>query len=401
MIRAGEPFDEELRHLARMLAAFHATARRGPEISAEGTRDALAGRWNASFDQLHPFHGGVLDTGVATRIERLTHDFLAGREPLFDDRIATGHIVDGHADLLTDDIFCLEDGPRVLDCLEFDDRLRYIDVLDDAAFLAMDVEHLGAVASARTFLDQYAEFSGDAAPAALRHHYIAYRAFVRAKVACLRHQQGEPSAAADVTHYADLTAQHLSAGAVRLILVGGMPGTGKTTLAGRLADRLGAVHLSSDRIRKELAGIDPGRSAAIDYRHGIYTAEWTDRTYRELLHRAGRLLERGETVVLDASWSRESPRRAAHRLAADAHVPLVELRCAAAAATVAARLRGRAAAGSSVSDADQVIADALAADADSWPEAHTIATDDVPEHVVRDALAVTGRFLHPAGATVG
>jgi predicted kinase len=382
-----------------MLAVFHATARRGPEISAEGTLDALLGRWDASFDQLRPFHGGVLDAGVASRIERLTHDFLAGRKPLFEDRVAAGHIVDGHADLLTDDIFCLDDGPRVLDCIEFDDRLRYVDVLDDAAFLAMDVEHLGAAASARKFLDRYAEFSGDSAPAALRHHYLAYRAFVRAKVACLRHQQGEPSAPADVAQYADLTLQHLTAGVVRLVLVGGVPGTGKTTLAGRLADRLGAVLLSSDRIRKELAGIDPGHPAAADYRRGIYTAEWTERTYRELLHRARRLLERGETVVLDASWSREPLRRAAHLLATDTHVPLVGLRCTAAAATVAERLRRRAAAGTDASDADSVIAAALAADADSWPGSHTVATDELPEHVTQDAMAFTTRYVHPAVAT--
>jgi hypothetical protein len=399
MIRNGEPVDDELRHLARNLAAFHAVARRGPEISAEGTRDALLGRWSATFEQLRPFHGGVLDAGAATRIERLTREFLAGREALFDDRIAAGHIVDGHADLLADDIFCLDDGPRVLDCIEFDDRLRYVDVLDDAAFLAMDVERLGAEASARRFLDRYAEFSGDSAPAALRHHYLAYRAFVRAKVACLRHQQGDPAAATDVVDHVGLTLRHLSAGVVRLVLIGGLPGTGKTTLAGRLADRLGAVVISSDRVRKELAGIDPGSSAAADYRHGIYTEEWTERTYRELLDRAGRLLARRETVVLDASWSRVAPRRAAHRLAVDACVPLVELRCTAAAATVADRLRRRAAAGSDASDADRVIAAALAADAESWSGSHTIVTDDVPDQVIEDAIAITGRIVHPADAT--
>ena len=105
-----------------------------------------------------------------------------------------GRVVDGHGDLLADDIFCLDDGPRVLDCLEFDDRLRWLDGLDDAAFLAMDLERLGAPDLAARFLDWYAEFAGDPAPASLRHHYVAYRAFVRAKVACLRYDQGDESA---------------------------------------------------------------------------------------------------------------------------------------------------------------------------------------------------------------
>src|SRR6266511_1713518 len=135
LIRSGAPVADDLRQIARMLAAFHATARRGPSISAEGTRDALLGRWDATFTQLRPFHGAALDAGAAAEVEERTREFLAGRGPLFADRVAGGHIVDGHADLITDDIFCLDDGPRVLDCLEFDDRLRYVDVLDDAAFL--------------------------------------------------------------------------------------------------------------------------------------------------------------------------------------------------------------------------------------------------------------------------
>ncbi|MFG1605224.1 AAA family ATPase [Actinoplanes sp. NPDC049265] len=387
MVRAGQPVAEQLRRLARMLAAFHAEARRGPEISAEGSRDALLGRWDDTFEQLRPFHGNVLDDGAATTVEHLVHDFLAGRAPLFEDRIAAGRVVDGHADLLADDIFCLDDGPRVLDCIEFDDQLRYVDGWDDAAFLAMDLEQLGATASARGFLHWYAEFSGDAAPIALRHHYAAYRAFVRAKVACFRHRQGDPRAAADVAHYTDLTLRHLREGVVRLILVGGTPGTGKTTLAGGLADRLGAVLLSSDRIRKEIAGLDPDRSAAAGYRHGIYTLEWTERTYRELLHRAGRLLERGETVVLDASWLRDRQRKAATRLASEAHVPLMSLRCTADPGTIAERLHRRAEAVTAGSDANRMIAAALTADADHWPEAHTLSTETAPAEVVAEALA--------------
>src|SRR5688500_18692375 len=104
LVRSGAPVAEEVRQIARLLAAFHATAQRGPEISAQGTRDALLGRWDATFAQLRPFHGGVLDAGAAAEVEDRTHAFLAGRAPLFAARVAGGHIVDGHADLITDDI---------------------------------------------------------------------------------------------------------------------------------------------------------------------------------------------------------------------------------------------------------------------------------------------------------
>ena len=98
-------------------------------------------------------------------MERLAGRFLAGRSALLDARVRGGHIVDGHGDLLAADIFCLADGPRILDCLEFDDKLRWLDGLDDAAFLAMDLERLGADELAGRFLDWYVEFSGDPAPA--------------------------------------------------------------------------------------------------------------------------------------------------------------------------------------------------------------------------------------------
>lgn len=126
LVRSGAPVADDLRRLARDLAGFHSRACRGPAISAEGGRGALLGRWDATFAQLRPFHGDPLDPGAAAEVEERTHEFLAGREPLFAERVAGGHIVDGHGDLIADDIFCLPDGPRALDCLEFDDRLRYL-----------------------------------------------------------------------------------------------------------------------------------------------------------------------------------------------------------------------------------------------------------------------------------
>ncbi|MET7425923.1 AAA family ATPase [Dactylosporangium sp. NPDC005555] len=383
LVRDGAPIDDDLRRLARLLAAFHANARRGPEISAEGSRDAIRRRWTDSFRLVATFRGRVLHDRLVEEITTLTLDFLAGRDALFADRIASGRVVDGHADLLANDIFCLDDGPRVLDCIEFDDKLRWIDGLDDAAFLAMDLEHLGRPELATQFLDWYAEFAGDPAPSSLRHHYLAYRAFVRAKVACLRHAQGDPHAAADAVQHAQLTVTHLRAGAPRLILVGGLPGTGKTTLAGRLADRLGGVVLSSDRLRKELAGVAPATSAKADFEQGIYTPAWTGRTYTALLQRADALLARGETVLLDASWSDAECRAAARAQAARTHSALIELRCAAPDEVVTDRLRRRTL---STSDADAAIATAMAARADPWPEASTIRTD-MPLTPTLDELA--------------
>ncbi|GGN84404.1 hypothetical protein GCM10010112_63780 [Actinoplanes lobatus] len=381
LVRQGAQVDADVRRLARVMAVFHGTARRGPAIDAEGGRAGLRGRWDATFEQMRRFHGGVLDRDAAAEVEWRVHEFLNGRDRLFTDRIAQGRIVDGHGDLLADDIFLLADGPRILDCLEFDDRLRYLDGLDDAAFLAMDLEHLGTPDLARRFLDWYAQFSGDPAQEPLRHHYLAYRAFVRAKDACLRHERGEPDAAADVASYTDLTLRHLRAGTVRLIVVGGPRTADRTAVAGGLADQLGATVLSSDRIRGEMAGLDPLTSAAAGFGQGVYTTEWTDRTYAELCWRARRLLELGQTVVLDASFARNRHREAARRLAACTHSALTELRCTVATPAVPTRPGAR-------RDTDALIADLLATEADDWPQACRVATDPGSLDVVEALAAI-------------
>jgi aminoglycoside phosphotransferase family enzyme/predicted kinase len=390
LLGSGTPLDDPVRQLARMLAAFHAGARRDPEITAEGGRDALRARWAGNFAELRRFHGTVLDEALMVELERLAFDFLDGREPLLAARQRAGRIVDGHGDLLTGDIFCLDDGPRVLDCLEFDDRLRYLDGLDDAAFLAMDLEYRGAPELASRFLDWYAEFAGDPAPPGLRHHYVAYRAVVRAKVACLRSEQGEApvrdSSQEQARRYAALAAHHLRAADVRLVLVGGLPGTGKSTVSNALAGELGMVVLSSDRVRKELHGLAPHQSAAAPYQQGLYSPAATERTYAELLARAARCLAQGESVVLDASWTNAAHRTAAAELARSAHAGLVALECRAPATVLTQRLQQRA---RSISDADEAVGHAMAAHADPWPLASPITTDGS----LADALAAARQHV--------
>lgn len=372
LVRRGEPVAGQLRMLARRLSAFHATAERGPAISAQGSRDALRGRWTDSFTELARFRGGVLDDAVAADIELLALRFLARRAPLFDRRIAQRRVLDGHGDLIADDVFCLADGPRALDCLEFDDALRYVDGLDDACFLAMDLDRLGHPELAERFLADYADFAGDPAPAALTHHYTGYRALIRAKVACLRHEQGDPTAADDVRRYCAVALRHLEQGAVRLVLVGGLPGTGKSTLAAALADRFGAVLLSSDRVRKELAGLDPLAPARSSYRSRLYRPRFTAQVYAELRRRAGALLALGESVVLDTSWTDERERDAAEQLAVRESAELVRIRCHAPPTLVEARLGNR---GPTASDADLAVSAAMADDADPWPDAVVVRTD--------------------------
>ncbi|GAA0222911.1 AAA family ATPase [Cryptosporangium japonicum] len=383
LVRSGENVDRPLRALARMLAAHHAAARRSPAIDREGTAAALRQRWRDNLAGLEPYRGTLADPATLDEIADRALRYVDGRVDLLADRVAAGRIRDGHGDLLADDVFSLPDGPRALDCLEFDDTLRAVDGVDDAACLAMDLERLGAPAEAARFLTWFAEFAGGPRVPTLEHHYVAYRAVMRAKVACLRWQQGVPDSAATAAQLLGLGVTHLRAAEPRLILVGGLPGVGKSTLAGGLADTLGAVLVRSDRVRKELAGISPQVERRSSWRAGLYAPDHTAAVYDALLRRALELLRHGESVVLDAGWADASARDAALVIASRAGATPVELRCVAPAALAAERMAGRT---GDPSDATPEIAARMAAEFASWPTASEIDTTVAPAEAVAAAL---------------
>jgi hypothetical protein len=377
LVERGERVEGHLWDLAHLIASFHSRAERSAAADAAASPGALAGRWrdnSASLAASVP----VVDGAAVERVHALATRYLDGRHPLFDRRQAEGRACDGHGDLLADDVFCLPDGPRVLDCIEFADELRYGDTLADVAFLAMDLERLGRPELGELFLRAYRIHADDVWPASLEHHHIAYRAQVRAKVTAIRARQGHAPSVPEARRLLAIAADHLEAARVRLVMVGGLPGTGKSTVAGAIGDALEATVLRSDEVRKELAGLPVDRPAPDEFGRGIYAAEATAGTYRELLSRAGVALGMGETVVLDASWGDEVRRAQARALAARACADLVELRCEVAAEVAAERMRARAAAGGGPSDATPAIAAAMAAVADPWPEAMTIGTDGPP-----------------------
>jgi hypothetical protein len=276
----------------------------------------------------------------------------------------------------------------VLDCLEFDDALRWDDVLADVAFLAMDLERLGRADLAGQFLAAYREFAADTWPDSLAHHHIAYRAQVRAKVAALAWEQadegsaGQARAAQEARQLLGLAAAHLAAGRIRLVVVGGLPGTGKSTLAARLGDALGAAVLRSDVIRKQLAGWDARTPAPAPFGQGLYSPEMTKATYGELLRQARAVLGAGQSVVADASWLDPAWRETARGLAAEVSADLTEVRCDLPIEMIVARVDARAAAGNDLSDATADLVRRLAASQQPWPSALAVDTTPPPAMVV-------------------
>ena len=291
-----------LTEVAATLAGFHRRAERNPDIDRDCSSDAQSELWMGNLDELRTLGAGVVDPESVDAAWEAAAMYIAGRRLLFDERIARGAAVDGHGDLMCDDTFALDDGPRLLDCVEFDPRLRHVDPLFDAASLAMDLEQLGRPDLAATFLRAYREISADSWPESLAHLYIAYRAAVRAKVAVILarggagsdggggagggHRDRDPSRRSEVDrarHLLGLALAHLKTGAVRLVIVGGLPGTGKTTLAHRLSMATGWPVISSDVVRKRLAGLDPEADASAAFGTGIYSDVMTATVYEELL----------------------------------------------------------------------------------------------------------------------
>ncbi|MGW6621950.1 AAA family ATPase [Nocardia sp. NPDC055002] len=259
----------------------------------------------------------------------------------------------------------------MLDCLDFDDRLRYVDRLDDISFLAMDFDFLGRPELGNHLVEDYLRAAGDPAPASLRDHYIAYRATVRAKVDLIRVGQGDPAAAPRLREHLSIAARRLDAAAVRLTLIGGLPGTGKSTVAAELSAATGAVSLSSDSIRTELAQVGALDAEVGRFGAGRYCAAGRARVYDELLWRARVLLASGVSVILDASWIDLDDRRRATQLADAVAADLVALQCVCPTDLAHQRIGVRR---NHESDATTAIADAMAATASPWPESVTVDT---------------------------
>jgi hypothetical protein len=268
-----------------------------------------------------------------------------------------------------------------------------MDVLADAASLAMDLEHLGRRDLATAFLGAYRLFSGDDWPDSLAHLYIAYRAGVRAKVHCLQASEasgaeraGQEKQARDLM---DLALRHLRDGAVRLMIVGGLPGSGKTTLAREVAALTGWPVISSDVVRKRLAGLEADTPAPAAFGSGLYSDDMTATVYCEMLSEAGTCLELGQSVILDASWTLQSWRDAARSVAAQGVAEFVPVHCWVAPHLARARISGRAASGPQPSDATPLIYDEMSSALEPWSDAIDVDTSTGTE----DSVAYTVRIM--------
>lgn len=359
MLERGALGPGHLDAVADVLARFHAGQGLGRPApwSAVAWQARTAAPMRANFETLRRAPAGTLPAEEVEAAARATEARLRALAPALEMRRVRGRAVDGHGDVHLEHVW-FEDGdapPRLIDCIEFDDDLRRVDVASEVAFLAMDLRYRGRDDLAARFLRRYAQEADDFHLFEVVDLFAAYRAGVRAKVAVLAagEEEIEPAqreaAAQSGRRHLDLVGRLLAPrppGA--LVLVCGTVGVGKSGVAARLADAVGGVVAGSDRTRKHLAGMEPTERAA---EGGLYTPAMTDAVYRVLGERAVSVMRSGRAALLDATFARRAHRRAvgeqARRLGAAFHV--VHVDCAP--EVVRARLADRTTRGDDPSDA--------------------------------------------------
>jgi len=352
----------QIDRLARRIARFHEKYQLGAPAPFAATAwharcvDPVEECFRSLFAVLED---GDLRVGLAEVADSM-RDFAKRQQQRFEARRLSGRAVDGHGDLHLQHIWFEQDDadPVIIDCLEFSEELRQIDTASEVAFSAMDLRYRGQRLLAERFLRSYASERDDFDLYGVVDYFITYRALVRAKVAAIASvdpsiEAGQRSrAAASVARHLELAGEVMRGRAAGfLALVGGVVGTGKSTVADALAELLGGVVISSDRVRKQLAGLPPTSRVRALPDEGFYAPEAVERTYAALFERARPVVASGRVAILDATFSRRRHRAMAADLAAELGVGqrMIEVRCAPDVAR--ARLARREAEGSNASDA--------------------------------------------------
>ena len=359
-LREGTAGAAEVRALARRLAAFHEAA--GTGLAARyGTPEAVLGTVTSDLAEMRSYTGEALTPEEFGSIDAFYRDFAARERARFARRLAEGRVREGHGDLRAEHV-CLLDPVVIFDCVEFSERLRTADVASEIAFLAMDLDFLGAPRLAAGLLECYAEAAADPDVLVLYPFYGCYRACVRGKVEMLKAAEPEVpeadrrDAVRRARRYFRL-ALRLAFGGVApaLIVVCGPAGSGKTTAARLLGADTGFPVHRSDVVRKRLAGLGTTERAAAGVEEGIYSASFSERTYRRLLADAEDTLGAGVGAIIDATFVKAAHRRPFASLAERKGVPILFVECRAAEDEVLRRLDARRGDPAEASDAGREI----------------------------------------------
>lgn len=363
LLERGEVDNELMDRLADKLVKFHHEAATGDGVDEHGTVQALRNRVEEDLASLECFAGRCVESESSTLSETLLdflgqrlRGFLDSHTDLLERRVETHHIREGHGDLHAGNICYVSGEPIIYDCIEFSPALRCGDVASDLAFLAMDLDFRGLRGFSSYLVRRYAQLTDDPELPKLMRFYKTQRALVRGKVESIRgsekNRDPEDRTAAHhlAEHYFQLAASYqLPPG---LILMCGLPATGKSWLARHLAAPFEALVMRSDVRRKTLAGLSPTARTHGAFGTGLYAPEAVEHTYQVLLDEAITALDQGRTVIIDATFSTGYRRRRFIDAAARMGHPVVLVHVTCPYEVVHMRLEHRACAIGEPSDAD-------------------------------------------------
>lgn len=355
LLERGEVDNELFSALAALLVAFHREAATGVGVNEYGRPEEMRRQCDETLSKLAPFAGneadGVLSATLFEHLRGWLMRFLDDHEQLMEQRIDAGRIREGHGDLHAGNICVLVDRFVIYDCIEFNRQFRCRDVAAEVAFLAMDLDRRSCRGFAQHFLRQYAQQSGDAELVGMTGFYKANFAAVRSMVEALKSREEEVEEAdrarslEESRRYAHLAATYTIGAA--LIVMCGLPASGKSYAAKAIARPFEAKVLRSDVMRKRLAGVATTERAGRPF----YDESFSDRVFEAMRDEAHDVLSRGRVVVVDATMVRRSRRQPFIELARSLDVPMVLVQVQCDEDEIRRRLRQRAES-RSVSDAD-------------------------------------------------
>jgi len=345
--------EQQLDQLAQLIGDFHQQLPAAPAGSDYGSLAAARHPCEENFHQIRQQAPQLADDTRLAELEQWTEKQLTQQAARFEQRRRSGFIRECHGDLHLRNIALWQDKVIAFDCIEFDPALRWIDTLNEIAFLIMDLDAHKAGGLGWYFLNRYLERTGDYTGLDLLGFYRVYRAMVRAKVAAIElAQHDEATHREELAHYLDQAMDTIRADRPALLLTMGFSGSGKSTVTDQLLQQLGAVRLRSDVERERLFGRAPDEQGIGT---GKYSTAASDRLYAHLREQARQLLAAGYTVIVDAAFLQRARRTPFLELAGECDVPLHILALEAEPDTLRQRIRQRQAAGRDASEADLAV----------------------------------------------
>ena len=367
LFEAGKLDIDKMEELGKIVAQFHKEAATNEYISSFGTVAKIREAFDENYQQTDGYIGKAQTEQQLIETKAYTDKFFTEKEELFNERINNNKIKECHGDLHLKNICLWQDKIQLFDRIEFNEPFRFVDVMYDVAFLMMDLEAKEKLDFANAFLNAYLEQTADYEGLPLLPLYLSRQAYVRAKVTSFL--LDDPNVPETEKQKAQVTAANYYKQAWeytqnregKIILMSGLSGAGKSTVAKTLARKHGAVHLRSDAIRKQIAGI------AVEEKGGneLYTSEMSQKTYDRLSQLGTMLAGEGFTVILDAKYDRVAYRQQVIETANSNNIPLQIINCTAPVEVLRDRLDNRT---DDISDATSDLLESQQANAEDFTE---------------------------------